>query len=48
MRIAPVAELKARLSSYIRKSEEGPIIITRNGKPVAVLISVDNEDELER
>jgi len=48
MRIAPVAELKARLSSYIRKSEEGPIIVTRNGKPVAVLISVDNEDELER
>lgn len=48
MKIAPVADVKARLSAYLRESEKGPIIVTRNGKPVAVLIAVQDEDELER
>jgi len=48
MRIAPVAEIKARFSAYLRASEAGPIVITRGGRPVAVLLSVQDEDELER
>jgi prevent-host-death family protein len=48
MKTAPVADLKARLSAYLKESEEGPIIVTRKGKPVAVLIAVEGEDELER
>ncbi len=48
MRIASVAEVKAKLSGYLRMSEEGPVIITRNGKPVAVLLSVTDEEEIER
>ena len=48
MRIAPVADVKARLSAYMRMCKEGPIVITRNGKPAAVLLAVDDEDELER
>lgn len=48
MRIAPVADIKARFSAYLKASEEGPIIVTRNGKPVAVLLSMTDEDELER
>ena len=48
MRIAPVADVKARLSAYLKESERGPIIVTRNGKPGAVLIAVQDEDELER
>ena len=46
MRIAPLADVKARLSAYIEQSEtEGPLVITRNGKAVAVLISpVDDDD----
>jgi prevent-host-death family protein len=43
-----VAEVKARLSAYIHACEEGPVIITRNGKPAAVLLAVQDEDELER
>ena len=35
MKIASVAEVKARLSAYLRASEEGPVVVTRNGKPVA-------------
>jgi len=48
MRIAPVAEIKARFSSYLRASETGPVVVTRNGRPVAVLLSVEDDEELER
>jgi len=48
MKIAPVAELKAQLSAYLKSSAEGPVVVTRHGKPVAVLLSVEDEDELER
>lgn len=48
MRIASVADVKARLSAHMRACKEGPVIITRNGKPAAVLLAVDDEDELER
>lgn len=48
MKIASIADVKAQLSSYVKESEEGPIIITRHGRPVAVLLPVMDEDELER
>jgi prevent-host-death family protein len=48
MRIASVADIKAKFSGYLKKSERGPIVVTRNGKPVAVLLSVSDEDEIER
>jgi len=47
MRIAPVAELKARLSAYL-KGGQGPVIVTKNGKPVGVLIPVQDQEEIER
>src|SRR5215467_6944696 len=47
-RIAPFAEVKARLSAYIEESQtEGPIVITRNGKAVAVLVSPVDDDDVE-
>ena len=48
MRIASVADVKAKLSSYIRASKSGPVVVTKNGKPVAVLLSMQDEDEIER
>jgi prevent-host-death family protein len=48
MKIAPVAEVKSRFSAYLKASEDGPVIVTRNGKPVAVLLSMEDEEELER
>lgn len=48
MKIAPIAEVKARLSAYVNDSQEGPVVLTRNGKPVAVLLGVTDEDEVER
>jgi len=48
MKIASVADVKARLSAYLKDSQRGPVIVTRNGKPVAVLLAVTDEEELER
>ncbi len=48
MKIASVADVKARLSAYLKASQEGPVVVTRNGKAVAVLLAVTDEDELER
>jgi prevent-host-death family protein len=48
MKIASVADVKARLSAYLKETEEGPVVVTRNGKAVAVLVAVANDDELER
>ena len=48
MRIAPLADVKARLSAYLEQcKEEGPIVITRNGRPVAVLLAPVDDDDLE-
>lgn len=48
MRIAPLAEVKAQFSAYLKASEEGPVVVTRNGKPVAVLLGIQDEEEIER
>ncbi len=48
MKIASVAEVKARLSSYLKASAAGPVVVTRNGKAVAVLLGVEDDEELER
>jgi prevent-host-death family protein len=48
MKIVPVAEVKARLSSYLEETNAGPVIITKNGRAVATLVAVTNDEELER
>jgi prevent-host-death family protein len=49
MRIAPLADVKARLSAYLDEAgTSGPIVITRNGKAVAVLVAPVDDDDLER
>jgi len=49
MKIAPVADVKARLSANLEECEtEGPVIITRNGKAMAVLLAPIDEEDLEQ
>jgi prevent-host-death family protein len=49
MRIAPLADVKARLSAYLDEcGVEGPVIITRNGKAAALLLVPYDDDDLER
>jgi prevent-host-death family protein len=41
--------LKAKLGAYLDKCEtKGPVVITRNGKAVAVLVAPADDDDLER
>ncbi|HLN28434.1 MAG TPA: type II toxin-antitoxin system Phd/YefM family antitoxin [Gemmataceae bacterium] len=49
MRIAPLADVKARLSAYLDECGlQGPVVITRNGKAAAVLLVPFDDDDLER
>jgi len=48
MKIASVAQVKAQLSAFLKASERAPVVVTRNGRAVAVLIGIQDEDEIER
>lgn len=48
MRMATLSEVTAKFRNYLKASEEGPIVVTKKGKPVAVLLSVTDEEEVER
>jgi prevent-host-death family protein len=48
MKIAPLAGVKARLSAFLEQCQtNGPVVITRNGKAVAVLLAPRDDDDLE-
>ena len=48
MKIASLADVKAKFSAYVKASGKSPVVITRNGKAVAAIISLEEEDDLER
>ena len=49
MKVASVANVKAKLSAYLDECErKGPVVITRNGKAVAVLVAPADDDDLEK
>ncbi len=47
MKIAPLAEVKDQLSAYVEDSKHAPVIITKNGRAVAALIAIQDEDDLD-
>jgi prevent-host-death family protein len=48
MKIASVAEIKSKFSEYINASKKGAVVITKNGKATAVLLSVTSDEQLEQ
>ena len=44
MRVAPLFEVKNRLSEYVARSRGGPVVITRNGRPCAAIVAIEGED----
>ena len=48
MSIAPLADVKARFSAYINNLQTDPVIVTKNGRPVALMLGISDEDDLER
>jgi prevent-host-death family protein len=47
MKIASLADVKAQFSAFVKESAGGPVVVTRNGKPVAVLVGVNEDAEVE-
>jgi len=47
MKIAPLAEIKDHLSAYVEACKESPVVVTKNGKPVAMLVAIEDEDDLD-
>ena len=48
MKVASATQIASDFASYLKASEQGPIVVTRNGKPVAVLLRTGSAEDLER
>jgi prevent-host-death family protein len=48
MNIAPLADVKARFSAYIKQLQTAPVIVTKNGRPVALMMGISDKDDIER
>jgi len=48
MKSASVAEVRTHFSSYLKDTATGPVVVTRNGRPIAMLVGVTDEEEVER
>ena len=44
MKVVAVREAKASLSEYIEKAQEDRVLVTKHGKPAALIIGVEGED----
>lgn len=48
MKIGSVADVKAKFSAYVKATDQGPVVITRNGKAVAAMIPLKEDEDVER
>ena len=48
MKIASVANVKAKFGAFLKASGQSPVVITRDGKAVAALIGFDPHEDIER
>src|SRR5207302_659796 len=48
VKTASAAKIAAQFNDYLEASREQPVLITRNGKPVAVLLAVQDKAEAEQ
>src|SRR5438105_8153006 len=48
MKTASAAKIAAQFNDYLEMSRNQPVLITRNGKPVAIILAVDDKADAER
>jgi prevent-host-death family protein len=48
VRTASAAKIAAQFDEYLEASRDQPVLITRNGKPVAVLLAVHDKAQAEQ
>jgi prevent-host-death family protein len=39
--------VKDKFSAYVEACKESPVVVTKNGKPVAMLVPIEDEDDLD-
>ncbi len=44
MKVVPLGEAKNQLSAYVETSQQERILVTRHGRPAALIIGVEGED----
>jgi prevent-host-death family protein len=48
MKTASAEEVRLDFDAYLKAAAKGPVVVMRNAKPIAVLVSVKDADEIER
>ena len=48
MKVASQDEVAADFAEYVKATKKGPVIVTSKGKPVAILLSSESADDVER
>ena len=48
MKVASIAEAKAKLSDYVERCRLETVVFTKHGHPRAALVPLENDDDLER
>jgi prevent-host-death family protein len=44
MKVVPLGKAKNELSAYVEQAQNDPVLVTRHGKPAALLIGVEGEE----
>jgi len=47
MKIAPIYDVKNKLSEYVQETASGPVVITKNGRPCAALVHLEEDEDME-
>src|SRR5438876_307791 len=48
MKRVSVADMQGQFSVFLNESQNQPVLVMDNGKPIAVLLAVHDQDELDR
>lgn len=48
MKVASQDEVAADFAEYLKATKKGPVVVTSKGKPVAVLLRSESEEDVER
>lgn len=48
MKVATQSEVAADFAQYVKAAKQGPVVVTSNGKPIAVLLRSESDEDVER
>lgn len=48
MKVATQNEVAADFAKYVKAAKKGPVVVTSQGKPVAVLLTSESDEDVER